>query len=137
LVADLPQSPLIEYRNLNDVVDMVNYRTRMAKYDGTAEGKTPYNWRLDAIKWCHKIYAMTDLSLEISEQDVHGGWLMWLDADTITHTPLSEERMLKMLPEKVELVHLGLTDVDYSETSFIAFNPDYETPHYLLADLRG
>jgi hypothetical protein len=137
LVADLPQSPLIEYRNLNDVVDMVNYRTRMAKYDGTAEGKTPYNWRLDAIKWCHKIYAMTDLSLEISEQDVHGGWLIWLDADTITHTPLSEERMLKMLPEKVELVHLGRKDVDYSETSFIAFNLDYETPHYLLADLRG
>ncbi|CAB4167154.1 6-hydroxymethylpterin diphosphokinase MptE-like [uncultured Caudovirales phage] len=137
LVADLPQSPLIEYRNLNNVQDMVDYRNRMAKYDGTAEGKVAYNWRLDAIKWCHKIYAMTDLSLEISEQDVKGGWLIWLDADTVTHTPLSEARMLPMLPKGAELVHLGRKDVDYSETSFIAFNLDYETPHYLLADLRG
>tara|TARA_R110000822_G_scaffold1244_8_gene5590 strand:+ start:8842 stop:11187 length:2346 start_codon:yes stop_codon:yes gene_type:complete len=137
LVKDLPKSPLIEYRNLNDVKDMLDYRERMKKYDGTAEGKTPYNWRLDALKWCHKIYALTDLSLEISEVDIKGGWLIWLDADTVTHTPLSEERLLPMLPEKAEVVHLGRKDVDYSETSFMAFNLDYETPHYLLADLRG
>lgn len=137
LVADLPQSPLIEYRDLNKVSDMLAYRDRMKKYDGTMGGTTSYNWRMDAVKWCHKIYALTDLALEISDKEVKGGWLCWLDADTVTNKPLSEERILQFLDNKAELAHLGRTDVDYSETSFIAFNLDYIPTHHLIADLRG
>ena len=137
LVKDFPQSKVIEYRNLNNVEDMLAYRKHMEVHDGTEDGKIEYNWRLDAIKWCHKVYAMTDLSLEIGEEETKGGWLIWIDADTETIKPLSEERLLSFLPEKAELVHLGRKDVDYSETSFIGFNLDYSPPHYLLADLRG
>ena len=137
LVAEFPQSKVIEYRNLNDVEDMISFREHMKIHDGTEGGKVDYSWRMDAIKWCHKVYAMTDLSLEISEKEAKGGWLIWLDADTETTKPLSEERVLAFLPEKAELVHLGRKDVDYSETSFVAFNLDYQSPHYMLADLRG
>ena len=96
-----------------------------------------YNWRMDAIKWSHKVYAMTDLSLEIGDKEAKGGWLIWLDADTITTKPFSQKNLDTIVPEKAELVYLGRKDVDYSETSFIAFNLDYQSPHYLLADLRG
>ena len=137
LVADLPQSSLIEYRNLNNVQDMLDYRERMKDYDGTMGGKTEYNWRLDAIKWCHKIYAMTDLAFELGEKSAKAGWMIWLDADTITTKPLSEERILDLFPEKSELVYLGRKDADYSETSFLAFNLDYESPYCLLGDMRG
>jgi hypothetical protein len=137
VVNEFPIGKNIEYRNLNDVEDMLSYRERMKLHDGTEGGQLAYNWRMDAIKWCHKVYAMTDLSLEISEKEVKGGWLIWLDADTVTTKPLSEERLLKILPEKAELVHLGRKDADYSETSFIAFNLDYQTPHFLLADFKG
>ena len=136
-IKELPQSPLIEYRNLNDVEDMLNYREAMKNHDGTMGGKTEYNWRLDAIKWCHKVYAMTDLSLEISEKEVKGGWLIWLDADTVTTKPLSEEKLLEFLNPKAEISHLGRTATDYSETSFIGFNLNFQAPHLLLADLRG
>ena len=129
LVEQFPQSKVIEYRNLNDVEDMISYRENMKTHDGTEGGQVDYNWRMDAIKWCHKVYAMTDLSLEISEKEIKGGWLIWLDADTETTKPLSEERVLSFLPEKAELVHLGRKDVDYSATSFVAFNLDYQSPH--------
>ena len=137
LVASFPQAKNIEYRNLNEVEDMLAYRDNMKLYDGTAGGKVAYNWRMDAVKWCHKVYAMTDIAFEISENEVQGGWLIWLDADTVTTKPLSEEKISKILPDKAEIVHLGRKDTDYSETSFVAFNLNYETPLYLLADLRG
>ncbi len=137
LVKELPESDKIEYRNLDNIQDMKNYKQLMKLHDGTEGGKIPYNWRMDAIKWCNKVYALTDLSLEISEQEARGGWLIWLDADTVTTKPFSEERVLRLFKKGAELVHLGRKDIDYSETSFIAFNLDYLSPHYLLADLRG
>ena len=137
LVKELPESDKIEYRNLDNIQDMKNYKQFMKLHDGTEGGKIPYNWRMDAIKWCNKVYALTDLSLEISEQEARGGWLIWLDADTVTTKPFSEERVLRLFKKGAELVHLGRKDIDYSETSFIAFNLDYLSPHYLLADLRG
>lgn len=137
LVKELPESDKIEYRNLDNIQDMKNYKQFMKLHDGTEGGKIPYNWRMDAIKWCNKVYALTDLSLEIGEQEARGGWLIWLDADTVTTKPFSEERVLRLFKKGAELVHLGRKDIDYSETSFIAFNLDYLSPHYLLADLRG
>ena len=137
LVEQLPKSDKIEYRNLDNIQDMKNYKQFMKLHDGTEGGKIPYNWRMDAIKWCNKVYALTDLSLEIGEKETRGGWLIWLDADTVTTKPLSKERVLRLFKKGAELVHLGRKDIDYSETSFIAFNLDYQSPHYLLADLRG
>ena len=137
LVEQLPKSDKIEYRNLDNIQDMKNYKQFMKLHDGTEGGKIPYNWRMDAIKCCNKVYALTDLSLEIGEQEARGGWLIWLDADTVTTKPLSKERVLRLFKKGAELVHLGRKDIDYSETSFIAFNLDYQSPHYLLADLRG
>lgn len=137
VVNEFPVGRNIEYRNLNDVPDMLAYREAMKEHDGTGDGKLPYNWRLDAIKWCHKVYAMTDTSLQITESEVRGGWLIWLDADTVTTRPLSEEKIKEFLNDKAEISHLGRTAADYSETSFVAFNLDYQAPHLLLADLRG
>lgn len=137
VVKTFPKSSHIEYRNLNEIQDMLDYRIRMAMYDGTAGGKTPYNWRMDAIKWCHKVYALTDYILDLSEKEVKAGWVCWLDADTVTTSPVSEKNFKDILPNNAEIVHLGRKDVDYSETSFIGFNLDYQTPYYLIADLKG
>ena len=137
VVASFPQAANIEYRNLNDVQDMLDYRERMKAYDGTANGTVAYNWRMDAIKWCHKIYALTTYALEIVDEEAQAGWLCWLDADTVTTKPLSQSKLESILPAKSELVHLGRKDVDYSETSFMGFNLNYDSPIYMIADLRG
>lgn len=137
LVDTFPQADNIEYRNLNKVQDMLDYRERMKAYDGTANGTVAYNWRMDAIKWCHKVYALTTYALEIADEEAQAGWLCWLDADTVTTKPLSQSKLKSILPERSELVHLGRNDVDYSETSFVGFNLNYDSPIYLIADLRG
>lgn len=142
-----PRSPCITYRNLNDVEEMLEYRERMKLHDGTEGGKMPYNWRLDAIKWCHKVFAMTELGFEMMDQEekllLGGGvpeldnWMIWLDADTVTTKRLDMKEVQKWLPDKADLVHLGRKDVDYSETSFMGFNLSCHNTCSILADLRG
>jgi len=136
---DAPKSEVIEYRNLNDIQEMLDYRQRMKVYDGTQGGKTPYNWRLDAIKWCHKVYAMTDLAFEMMEDEAHdeSNWMVWLDADTVTTKRLDVDKVASWLPDKSDLVHLGRKDVDYSETSFMGFNLSSHNTCSILADFRG
>jgi len=134
---DAPKSDAIEYRNLNDVSEMLEYRERMKVHDGTEGGKMPYNWRLDAIKWCHKVYAMTELAFEMMDNDIEDNWMIWLDADTVTTKRLDVKQVKRWLPDKADLVHLGRKDVDYSETSFMGFNLGVHNTCSLLADLRG
>lgn len=142
-----PSCDSISYRNLNEVEEMLEYRERMKLHDGTEGGKMPYNWRLDAIKWCHKVYAMTDLAFEMMEADekfmLAGGvpnadnWLIWIDADTIATKRLDIKEVKQWLPDQADLVHLGRKDADYSETSFMGFNMSCHNTCSLLADLRG
>ena len=54
----------ITYNDLCSLDEMKSYREKMKKHDGTEGGKMPYNWRLDAIKWCHKVYAFSDRDWE-------------------------------------------------------------------------
>lgn len=137
-INDLPSSDKITYRNLNLVEDMIAYRERMKQYDGTMGGKTPYNWRMDAVKWCHKVYALTDFALFTTPDDAKGGFICWLDADTITNKPFSKSKLEEIVHEQADIVHLGRTDSDYSETSFMAFNmANPNVSPYFLADLRG
>ena len=133
-----PQSECIEYRNLNDVEEMLQYRERMKLHDGTEGGKMPYNWRLDAIKWCHKVYALSELAFEMMEDEYdESNWMIWLDADTITKKRLDIKQVQKWLPDRADLVHLGRKDVDYSETSFMGFNLSSHNSCSIIADLRG
>ena len=136
---DHPTSSSIVYIHLNDVKEMLDYRKKMKKHDGTEGGAIPYNWRLDAVKWCHKVYALTDCAFNMMEEAMskEPQWLIWLDADTITNKRLDKSAVDKWLPNKASLVHLGRKDVDYSETSFMGFNLQYHDACSILADLRG
>lgn len=125
----------VVFRNLNELEDLHDYRNTFAKYDGNIQGQ--YNWRMDAIKWCHKVFAMSELAFEMAEASKEPGWLVWLDADTVTTTKFNPEEALSFLNDKVSIYHLGRNCTDYSETSFIAFNLNRENPLQLIADLRG
>jgi len=134
---DFPKSPIIEYRDLDEVEDRAIFLEKMKGYDGTSNGQMPYNFRMDALRFCHKVYALTDYFLEVSENESKGGWLIWMDADVMTTSPLSEEILFQAFPKDSELIHLGRTDIDFSETGFIGFNLDTMHSHYFLADIRG
>jgi len=136
---DHPVSDSIIYIHLNDVKEMLDYREKMKRHDGTEGGTIKYNWRLDAIKWCHKVYALTDCAFNMMEEALpkEPQWLVWLDADTVTTKRLDKSSVDKWLPNKASVVHLGRKDVDYSETSFMGFNLQYHDACSIIADLRG
>jgi len=136
-IKEFPKSNKITFKNLNDIPSMLKYREEMKVHDGTEGKRMPYNWRLDAIKWCHKVYALTDFSFKLVEKGVQVGWVVWLDADIILNKPVSKKDFLGIIPLNSELVHLGRKDVDYSETSFMAFNLNNTPPLDLLLDMRG
>ena len=125
----------IKYSNLNNIQEMLDYREGMKVHNGTEGGKIKYNWRLDSIKWCHKIYALTETASDphlIQNKD----WLIWLDADTATFAGVDQEFLDSICDNKYDIVHLGRTAVDYSETSFIAFNIKNRPARDFLADFR-
>ena len=136
-IKQFPKSKNITFKNLNKVPSMLKYRDEMKLHDGTEGKRMPYNWRLDAIKWCHKVYALTDFSFKLVEEGMQMGWVVWLDADIILKKPITKKDLLGIIPLGSELVHLGRKDVDYSETSFMAFNLNNVPPLDLLLDMRG
>ena len=132
---DLP-SQGVNYCNLNHVQDLIDYRENMKDHSGTEGGKIQYNWRLDAIKWCHKVYALTEIAADphiIQEKD----WLIWLDADTVTTQQIDHEFLDNICDNSYDIIHLGRTIVDYSETSFVAFNIKNRPAREFLADFRA
>jgi len=125
----------VKYSNLNNIQDMLEYRESMKVHNGTEGGKIEYNWRLDAIKWCHKIYALTETAADphvIQDKD----WLIWLDADTVTFADVDAEFLDGICDDSYDIVHLGRNSVDYSETSFIAFNLKNRPAVDFLSDFR-
>lgn len=134
---DLPKSKSIEYRNLNDLNELIEFRERFKEYDGTMGGKTSYTFRLDAIKFCHKVFAITDCAFNLSETMEKPGWLVWLDADTVAVRPLNRHQLLQSLPKNSDIVHLGRKNFTYSETSFIGFNLESQPPVDFLGDFLG
>ena len=129
-----PKAKNITYKNLNDDKDMLSYRERMSKYSSTATNKTPYDWKRDCIKWCHKVYALTS-SARNHYDDTN--WLIWLDADTVTHSPITLNFLNKVCSGDKDIVHLGRNDIDYSETSFIGINLKSMMGKEFLEDFRG
>lgn len=134
---DYPVSDNITYRNLNEIQDLHDFRNGNKDHDGTMGGKVPYNWRVDAVKFCHKVFGLTELAFEMAEESKRAGWLIWLDADTYTIKPVSEKHFIPHLNPKAEFVYMDRKNFEFAETSFMAFNLNFRPPLDLLGDLRG
>lgn len=129
-----PQASFIEYRNLEEVEDRNKFIQRNAKFNGIDhEGK--YNFRLDAVRFCNKVYAYSEVAFEMIRADCKD-WLVWLDADTITTSSFTAKDVEKILPAPAEVVHLGRIDIDFSETGFVGWNMASPLAAQLLIDIR-
>ena len=128
-------SSVIEYRHIESIDARTSFIERHKDKNGRF-AEAPYNYRMDALRFCHKVFALTDVALEmINNQDQT--WLAWIDADTVTKKMFKAEDAAKIMIPEVDLIHLGRIDIDYSETGFMAFNMAYHNACSLLVDLRG
>jgi hypothetical protein len=60
----------------------------------------PFKWQ--AIRFAHKVYAIFDCAKRCSA-DI----LMWMDADTVCHSPITLETLDRLIPNKIDICYLG------------------------------
>ena len=100
----------IEVKALEEVEGFLDFRARNADKNGqTPEG---YNFRLDALKFCAKVFALHDAARDPAP-------FVWLDGDVVTTKPLTLAWLRDMC--KGHVTHLGRKGINYSETGFIYF----------------
>ena len=68
------------------------------------------------VRFAHKVYAIFDCARE-TDADI----LIWMDADTICHSPITMQDLYRMIPADSELCYLGRNG-KYSECGLYAMN---------------
>jgi hypothetical protein len=73
-----------------------------------------FKWH--AVRFAHKVYAIFDCAKN-TDADI----LIWMDADTICHSPITMKDLYRMIPADSELCYLGRKG-KYSECGLYAMN---------------
>lgn len=73
-----------------------------------------FKW--DAVRFAHKVYAIFDCAAR-TDADI----LVWMDADTVCHSPITIEALLALCSTSVDLAYLG-REGKYSECGLYAMN---------------
>jgi len=97
---DLPEMVGVEVRRLPSWLD--EFKARWGKtpaYNGHRNGG--YDYRFDAVKFSHKVAALTDAMLQITD-----GIGVWIDADTFTHSPVTVEWLTDLFPKPAYIAWL-------------------------------
>lgn len=76
-----------------------------------------YNYRFDAVRFAHKTAAVID-SAEHSKADV----LIWIDADTVTHSPVTMQFLRDLAPLTGDVISWLWRSKTYPECGFYMLN---------------
>ena len=131
----------VDLKPLDKIEEYNTYLENNKDHDGTENSTIDYKWNLDALRWSHKVFALTEKAFELAEESADAGWLIWIDADSLATKRLVPNDILSMLPKECDVVYKGIINhsdgTSYLDTSFIAFNLNKKPALDLLGDLRG
>lgn len=92
--------------------------------------KESQDYRKQAVRFSHKVFALkhaADSVAKAHDEKIPDAprYLIWMDADVITHSPVNEEQLTRSLPKEGDAVsYLGRKDWDHSECGWLAFDFD-------------
>ncbi len=126
-------NPYIAYHNrvtlkrLEEVEPLTNFKNTwrdVPKANGDVRNDPIRSKRKDAgkgfkwhaIRFAHKVYAIFDCA-----KTTDADFLIWMDADTVCHSPISFQDIERMIPAKSELCYLGRKG-KYSECGLYSMN---------------
>jgi len=131
----------VDLKPLDKIEEYKTYLENNKDHDGTENSTIDYKWNLDALRWSHKVFALTEKAFELAEESADAGWLIWIDVDSLAKKRLVTNDILSMLHSESDVVFKGTRHYPdksyYLDTSFIAFNLDKQPALDLLGDLRG
>ena len=142
-IEDLPDDLLGPHLEIIDLLEaspqLVAFKAEYGddpRYRGvieTADGDV-YNYRFDAIRFSHKVFAIYAAHYRNHRLEDRSDYLIWLDADTITHSPMPIEFLDSLLPEGRMVGYLHRHNT-YPECGFIIFDVKNSSGGYFLESL--
>lgn len=87
-----------------------------------------FKW--DAVRFSHKVYSIFHCAKE-SNSDV----LIWMDADTVCHSPITLERLRQLIPSDKDLCFLGRKG-KYTECGLYSMNLRSQTVQEFLKEFQ-
>lgn len=117
----------VTLKRLEEVLPLMNFKNKwknIPKANGDVSTDPIRSKRKDAgkgfkwhaIRFAHKVYAIFDCAKN-TDADI----LIWMDADTVCHSPLRLENLEKLIPADSELCFLGRKG-KYSECGLYSMN---------------
>lgn len=125
----LPTIPNVEFRSLHDIPAHEEFYATYGNVNGI-DGQH-YNYRFDAAKFTHKVFAIAD-AIERRMESSEDYPIIWLDADTVT---LENPQPLLATLNRDTFHWLDRTTMPYAETSFL-FIPDTARWYITFMGLR-
>lgn len=80
--------------------------------------KKAYRW--SAVRFCYKVF-----SKALCADRLPGGWMIWIDGDSHTHSPVPIEWLSKVCPDTAMVSYLGRGEKYHSECGWVAYNLDH------------
>lgn len=90
------------------------------------------SFRWNAVRFAYKIYAISLVANYTAD-----GWLIWLDADTVTHSNIQLADLDRLCPTDAMICYLGRGEKYHSECGWVAYNLDHANTRSFIQDLRG
>lgn len=90
------------------------------------------SFRWHAVRFAYKIYAVS-----LCANYTSSGWLIWLDADTVTHSPIGLSDLDSLCPSDAIIGYLGRGEKYHSECGWVAYNLDRPETRTFIQDLRA
>lgn len=119
-------SARVEVRDLHaSSPDLVAFKTRhrnnpVANGEVMKDTGVPYkdnHFKWDAVRFSNKVFAILH-AIETVDTD----WVIWLDADTLTHSPVPDTLLPEICNAKALACYLGRREKYHSECGWVAYN---------------
>jgi hypothetical protein len=118
---------------LNTFIERHRNNPRAHGLDGPPDVFNPKkSFRWNAVRFAYKIYAISLVANYTS-----GGWLIWLDADTHTHSNISIADLNNLCPSTATISYLGRGENYHSECGWVGYNLDHPETRNFIAELTG
>ena len=92
--------------------------------------KKQFRW--DAVRFSYKVFSVALCSSMLTDQ-----WMIWLDADTCTHSPVDQAWLSRVCPEESMISYLGRGEKYHSECGWVAYNLNYPTTREFINRFVG
>jgi len=90
------------------------------------------NFKWDAVRFSNKVFTVID-----AIKNIDADWIIWLDADSKTHSSVSLEFLQRVCPSSYFVSYLGRRPKYHSECGWVAYNNRHKDTQQFATEWRN